>query len=451
VSSGLTREQRGWCVYDWANSVFKISVLAVFFSLYLTEVVRADARASGQVCASALRYCAVEFLGLRVQAGTVFGFLLVGSTALQVLVLPVVGAIADRMRRKRALLGGFAFGGAAATCALATLRGTSWRLAALMFALAVLCYSASVIVYYAMLPEIAGPDQRDEVSSKGWAVGYLGGGLCLALNIGLVQGRALFGLSESSAIRICFVTCGLWWAGFTVLALRGLVDREPVVEPERGITMLVEGFRQLGATLSGARRFPITLAFLAGYLIFIDGINTVATTAGLYGSQELRLPVEVVTTTVLMVQFVAFGGGLAHGWLAGRIGAKRTILVSLLCWIVIISAAYFVRAGDRLQFYALALGIGLVLGGTPALSRSLYSQLVPKGREAEYFALYTLGERGTSSLGPLAFSVVADSTGSFRPAILSLVVFLVAGFVVTVFVPVRRGIRTAGNQEPELV
>jgi UMF1 family MFS transporter len=451
VSFRLTREQRGWCLYDWANSVFKISVLAVFFSLYLTEVISTDARASGQACPSALRDCAVELLGARVQAGSVFGFLLAGSTIVAVLVLPMVGAIADRARRKRALLGGFAFGGAVATCALATLHDTSWRLAAVMFALALLGYSGSVVVYYAMLSQVAGPDQRDRVSAKGWAVGYLGGGLCLALNIGLIQARALFGLSQPGAIRVCFVFCGLWWAVFTVLALRKLVDREPEHQSSSDGPLLVAGFRQLGRTLVEARRYPITLGFLAGYLIFIDGINTVASSASLYGSQELKLPIEVVTTTVLAVQFVAFGGALAHGWLAGRIGPKRTILASLALWVVVISAAYFVRTGDRPQFYALALGIGLVLGGTPALSRSLYSQLVPRGREAEYFSLYTLGERGTSSWGPLMFSLVADATGSFRPAILSLVVFLLAGLLVTAFVPVRRGIHTAGNQEPELV
>jgi MFS transporter, UMF1 family len=177
----------------------------------------------------------------------------------------------------------------------------------------------------------------------------------------------------------------------------------------------------------------------------------VAETSALYGSQELALPVEVLTTTILIVQFVAFGGGLAHGWLAARIGAKRTILVSLAVWVVVISAAYFVQAGQRLQFYGLALGIGLVLGGTAAISRSLYSQLVPAGHEAQYFALYTLGERGTSWLGPLVFSLVANAAGSFRPAIVSLIAFLVVGFVLVAVVPVRRGIRAAGNPEPKLV
>jgi len=447
----LTGAQRAWCVYDWANSVFKVSVLTVFFSLYLTDVATQDARAEGQPCQSALRDCAVSMFGVSVQAGSVFGFLLAGSTVLQVVVLPITGAIADRASNKRALLAGFAIAGAVATCGLAVVSGTSWKLGALVFALANVCYYGSVVVYYAFLPEIATPDQRDDVSSKGWAFGYLGGGLCLALNIGLIQARGLFGLSEAGAIRACFVVCGLWWAAFTVVSLRRLPEPGGPAVPDRGGAELAAGFRQLLATLADARRFPITLAFLAGFLVYIDGVNTVNATAGLYGAQELGLPVQVLTVTILAVQFVAFGGGLAHGWLAARIGAKRTLLISLALWAVVITGAYFVHSGQRLQFYAVALGIGLVIAGPAALSRSLFSQLVPKGRAAEYFALYTLGERGTSSLGPLVFSLVANATGSFRPAILSLIGFLVIGFAIVAAVPLRRGIRAVGNPEPRLV
>jgi MFS transporter, UMF1 family len=447
----LTGAQRAWCVYDWANAVFKISVLTVFFSLYLTDVATRDARAAGQPCQSALRDCAVSLLGVPVQAGSLFGFLLAGSTVLQLVVLPVTGAIADRARNKRTLLGGFAIAGAVATCGLALVSGTDWQLGALLFALGNVCYYGSVVVYYAFLPEIATPDQRDDVSSKGWSFGYLGGGLCLALNIGLIEARGLFGLSEAGAIRVCFVFCGLWWAAFTLVSLRWLPEHGEPVGREGGRAQLVGGFRQLRTTLGDARRFPITLAFLAGFLVYIDGVNTVNATAGLYGAQELRLPVEVLTLTILAVQFVAFGGGLAHGWLAARIGAKRTLLLSLGLWAVVITGAYFVQSGQRLQFYAVALGIGLVIAGPAALSRSLFSQLVPKGRAAEYFALYTLGERGTSSLGPLVFSLVANATGSFRPAILSLIGFLVVGFAIVAAVPLRRGIRAVGNPEPRLV
>jgi len=211
------------------------------------------------------------------------------------------------------------------------------------------------------------------------------------------------------------------------------------------------GFRQLASTLREARRFPLTLAFLAAYLVFADGINTVAQIAGLYGERELLLPREVLIATILLVQFVAYGGAVLHGRLAVRYGARRTILGSLVAWTVITTLAYFVTAGSTVQFIAVAIGIGLVLGGTLALTRSLYSQLIPPGREAEYFALYEVGEEGTSWLGPLVFSAVAGATGSFRPAIISLIAFFLIGGVGMAFVPLRRAIRAAGNDEPALV
>ncbi|MBC8090710.1 MAG: MFS transporter, partial [Pseudonocardia sp.] len=226
---------------------------------------------------------------------------------------------------------------------------------------------------------------------------------------------------------------------------------QPPQGDEQGIAVLTAGFRQLAGTLREARKVPLTLAFLGAYLIFADGISTVAQIAGLYGERELLLPREVLITTILIVQFVAFAGAVLHGRLAARFGAKRTILGSLVGWTVVVTGAYFVTAGQQLQFFAVAIGIGLVLGGTLALTRSLFSQLVPPGREAEYFALYEIGEKGTSWLGPLVFAAVADATGSFRPAIISLIVFFVLGGGLLACVPVRRAIRAAGNEDPAVV
>lgn len=447
------REQRAWCWYDWANSVFQTSIVTVFGSLYLTSVAKNDALAAGQPCPTPnnLVGCDVSLFGVEFPAGALFSYLLAASTLLQVLVLPLTGAIADRTQHKRWMLGFFAFTGAAATALLALVSGTNWQLGVVLFVLATTGYYASVVIYYSVLPEIATPDERDGVSSRGWAFGFLGGGIALALHLATILGRDALGISESTAVRVCFVTAGLWWAGFTLIPLARMRSHQPAQVRERGLSVLAGGFRQLIGTLRGARSVPLTLGFLAAYLIYTDGINTVASVAGQYGDLELGLSSTTLISTILMVQFVAVIGALAHGWLARRFGAKRTIMGSLLVWVGVVTAAYFIRAGDQVQFYTVAVGIGLVLGGTNALSRSLFSHLVPAGKEAEYFALYEIGGRATSTVGPLLFGTIGAATGSFRPAILSLVAFFLVGFVLVSLIPVRRAIRAAGNPEPAVV
>jgi UMF1 family MFS transporter len=451
--TSTARERSGWVFYDWANQVFQTSVITVFLSLYLTGVAEADARASGQACTgeTALVDCDVSLLGVPVAAGAVYGYLISISTLLQVVVLPIAGAIADRTQDKRRMLGLFAFVGAAATAALGLMAGTNWQLGFVLFMVANTAYGASIVVYYAFLPELAGPDERDALSARGWAFGYLGGGLALVLHLGIYLGRDALGLSESDAVRICFLVAGLWWAVFTLLPLRRLRRHQPPQGSERGAALFTAGFRQLAATLREARRLPLTLAFLAAYLVFADGINTVAQIAGLYGERELLLPREMLIVTVLVVQFVAYGGAVLHGALARRFGAKRTVIGSLVGWTAVVGCAYFLGPGNAIGFLLTGAGIGLLLGGTLALTRSLFSQLIPPGREAEYYALYEVGERGTSWLGPLLFAVIADATGTFRPAIVSLLVFFVVGGVGLAFVPMRRAIRAAGNEEPAMV
>jgi UMF1 family MFS transporter len=448
------REQRAWCWYDWANSVFPTSVATVFLSGYLTavakEAARGDvARNGANACADgSLTHCDISLFGAYFPAGSLWGYLLSIATVVQVLVLPVTGAIADRTQNKKRMLGGFAFVGAAATMALGFVSGSDWPLGVLLFIIANISFGASIVVYYAFLPEIATPDERDAVSSRGWAFGYLGGGIALAIQLALFIGHDKIGLSEGMSVRVAFVLSGLWWAGFTLIPLARLRRHQAPHGSEHGAGVLRAGFKELAQTFRSARMFPLTLAFLFTYLIYTDGISTVANVSAQYGRDELKLDETVLISTILIVQFVAFFGGVLHGWAAKRWGAKRTIQVSLVVWIVVVGAAFFVQAGQQFQFYGLAVGIGIVLGGTNALSRSLFSQMVPPGREAQYFSLYEVGERSTSWLGPLVFAGVGQATGSFRLAIVSLVVFFVVGFVLLIFVPVRRAIEASGNPVP---
>jgi MFS-type transporter involved in bile tolerance (Atg22 family) len=431
----LRRERFGWYSYDWAMSVFNTSVTTVFLGPYLTAVAEDAVGEDGELA----------FLGLSIPPGSWFSYVLSASVLLQVLVLPLTGAVADRTGRKREMLAGFALLGALATTGLFFVADGRWLLGAVLFVIANISFGAATVVYYSWLPDLAGPDERDAVSSKGWAFGYVGGALLLAVHLVLVVYAEPLGLTTGEAVRICLATAGLWWGAFAVFTVSRLRNRPVRASAVRSGS----GFRQLAATLREMRAFPLTLWFLGAYLLFNDGVQTVISLSATYAVEELDLEQDVLTGAILMVQVVAIAGALGLGRLAGRYGAKRVVLGALVAWIGVLVAAYFLQAGAVGQFYALAAVIGLVQGGTQALSRSLFSQLIPAGKEAEYYGFYEISDRGTSWLGPLTFGLTFQLTGSYRLAIISLVVFFVAGFVALALLPMRRAVVEAGNEPPE--
>ncbi|MFJ9903131.1 MFS transporter [Streptomyces sp. NPDC101152] len=430
------REQRGWYFYDWACSVYSTSVLTVFLGPYLTSVARSAADAAGYV----------HPLGVPVRAGSFFAYCVSASVIVSILVMPLVGAAADRTGRKKPLLAACAYVGATATTGLFFLSGDRYLLGGLLLVVANSSVAVSMVVYNSYLPQIAPPEDRDRVSARGWAFGYAAGSTMLVVNLVLFTAHDSFGLSESTAVRICLASAGLWWGAFTLVPLQRLRDARTV--PSRPA---VHGWRQLAVTVRGMRTKPLTLSFLLAYLIYNDGIQTVISQASVYGSEELGLSQSTLITAVLMVQVLAVAGALGMGRLARTYGAKRTILGSLVAWTVTLAAGYFLPAGAPVWFFVLAAGIGLVLGGSQALSRSLFSHLVPPGKEAEYFSAYEMSDRGMSWLGPLLFGITYQLTGSYRDAIISLVVFFVIGFALLARVPVRQAINDAGNPVPERI
>jgi UMF1 family MFS transporter len=212
--------------------------------------------------------------------------------------------------------------------------------------------------------------------------------------------------------------------------------------------VLTDGFKQLWHTMKGMRAYPLTLFFLGAYLVYNDGIQTVINVSSVYGTEELGMTTDTLILTILIIQFLAFGGALGMGWLAGRIGAKKTVLISLVIWCMIIFAAYSLPHGETLPFMALGATIGLVLGGSQALSRSLFSQLIPKGKEGEYFGFYEISDKGTSWMGPLAFTVVFEATRNYRLGVGVVLFFFVLGFILLLMVPMRKAILAAGNNPP---
>ena len=443
------REQRGWYFYDWANSAYVTTVGTVILAPYLTRVAE---RAACGAPGTTENPCRVDLdvLGVPISPGSLVFYVVTASTLLSAVLLPIVGTFADRSGSKRTHLLVYALVGATAASMLFFVAGDRWALGALLQFIANLSLGASLVVYDAILVDIAGPDERDRVSTRGWALGYLGGGLLLAINLVLVQGASAFGISGEMAARISLCSAGIWWGAFSLIPYFALRDRPPV-HPVEGRGGIGHGFTQLWVTLKGMRAFPMTLTFLLAYLFFNDGVQTVISAAAIYGDRQLGLSQSILITTILLVQFIAFGGALLFGRLARHLGSHKVILGSLVVWVAVVCAAFFLPAGEIAPFLLLAVVIGLVLGGTQALARSFYSLLIPRGREAEYFSLYQACERGTSWSGTLVFGVVHQLTHSYRPAIVSLVIFFVVGFLLLRRVDPVRAMTEAGNTPPAVV
>jgi UMF1 family MFS transporter len=309
----------------------------------------------------------------------------------------------------------------------------------------------SLVSYSAILCDISTEDERDRVSSRGWAFGYLGGGVLLVINLVVVLGNDAIGLSTGMAVRISLLSAAVWWAGFTIIPFVGLRNRPPINMVAETGTLFQRSFGQLFTTLREMKRYPMTLTFLVAYLFYNDGIQTVIYSAAVYGSEELKFGQSVLIGTILLIQFVAFGGALFFGRLAGRYGAYRCILWGTFAWMVIVVSAMFLPVKNLPLFLAVGVAIGIVLGGTQALSRSFFSLLIPRGREGEYFALYNACERGTSWFGVALFGVVFQVTGSYRPAIVSLIIFFVLGAILLLRLDPERGIAEAGNAVPATI
>jgi MFS transporter, UMF1 family len=444
LSAGDRAEQRAWYLYDWANSAFVTVVVTVFGGPFLTGLAAAAAGDAGLV----------RPLGLRVAPAAWYPYLVSASALLQVLLMPIVGALADHSGRRRRLLAALALAGSAATVAMLALADDAYLAGGALFLVATVTYGCAIVVYNAWLPDIAGPAERDSVSSKGWALGYLGGGLALAATLVLFRlaeaGALPFG--EGLAVRLCLAGAGLWWGAFTLLSLARLRDRPASPAAGTGTGAAVRaGFAQLGSTLAGLRLARMTLLFIAAYLLYNDGIQTVISQSSVFAIEELRLPTSTIIVAVLVVQFVAIPGALAAGALATRLGAKPVVLGTLVIWIGILAWAYVLPAGRSGTFLLLAVLIGLVLGGSQALTRSLFSQMIPHGREAEYFSFYEIADRGTSWLGALLFGLALQFTGSYRLAIVSLLVFFTLGAVLLALTRVRAAIAEAGNPQPPRV
>jgi len=430
MSDYSAREQHGWYMYDFAHSAFSTTVVTLFLGPYLTALAKAAADARGMV----------HPLGLNIDARSYWSYLISLSVILQVLFLPMLGAVADYSRRKKELLGLVSYIGAGATIVMFFLQGRGYLWGGVLFLIANVTFGAGVTIYNSFLPEIAPREDRDTVSSKGWGMGYVGGGTLLALNLLLYLNAGRIGMSDSMAVRISLCSAGAWWALFTIPTLVRLHNRGPAHTLAAGQSAIATVVRQLAHTIGGMRRYPETMRFVIAFLFYNDAIQTVIALASQFGNDELKIPISQLTLAILMVQFVALFGAMGFNALARIINAKRAVLVSLAIWSATLIYIYL-EVRTTLQFFIMAAVVALVLGGSQALSRSLYAQLIPKFKEAEYYSLYEVTDKGTSWLCPLFFGLALQFTRSYRIAILSLIIFFLAGLFVLLSVDVERGER----------
>ena len=424
-------------MYDWANSAFSTTVVTALLGPYILALAESSSTP-------------LMIFGFPIQPAAIFPAATSLSVLLQVFFLPLLGTIADYTNLKKRMMMLFAYTGAITTILLFTIQadmpviGTNGAvlLASSLAIVANLCFGAAIVFYNAFLPEIASPDQRDAVSSRGFAFGYLGGGLLLLANLGLLNFMEDTGL----AVRISLASAGIWWLIFTyIFPQQRLKRRDAARQLPEGTSLFSHGIRQIAHTLRELReKYPATLHYLIAYLIYNDGIQTVIIVSTAFAADELGVETSSLLLLVLIIQFVAFVGAFSFGYLAQRIGAKRSIMLSLVIWSGLVIYAYAFLTNET-QLFIIGVVVAIVLGGSQALSRSLFSQMIPADHEAEYFGFYEISERGTSWLGPLAFAAAVQITGSQRIAIVSLIIFFVVGLILLSSVNVRKAMVDSGN------
>ena len=423
---GLGRpELVAWALYDWANSVFMTIILLVY-PIYFTKVAGANL---APVVATA-----------RIAFATAISMTLIAVLS------PILGAMADHAGIKKKMLAVFLGFGALATAALYFVGRGDWLLGATLFVIGNIGVTGTIVFYESLLPHIASQDEVDRVSMAGYAAGYLGGGLLLIVALVAIQKPDLFRIPDAAtAMRLSFVATAVWWVVFSIPLFRR-VPEPPRAPREAGDDrpLLAAAFTRLGQTLRDLRHYRHAFLFLIAFLLYNDGVNTIIRMASPYGT-EIGIPEGSLIAAFVMVQLVGIPFAFLFGAIAGRIGAKRAVFLSLAMYLVIAVWGYFMKTA--FQFFVLAFLVGMVQGGAQGLSRSLFSTLIPRHRSSEFFAFFSVFEKFAGIFGPAIFGVMAMATGSSRNAILSLIVFFVVGGALLAFVDVEAGQRAAREAE----
>jgi UMF1 family MFS transporter len=426
----------GWAMYDWANSAYATTTMAAILpALFSGSIVPEGGYA---------------FAGRLWDGQTMWAFMVSFAAFLVFLMAPVLGAIADFTAAKKRFLRVFAYGGALFAGLLCFVGSGDVVLTMVLFLITQMGFVSANVFYDGFLPEISTPETIDQISARGYAFGYLGGGLQFALSLTLIQVHAELGIGEEAAVKLSLALVGVWWFAFSFVSFRRLRDSgdghalPPAYQARPRLLAYVSlGFSRTWITARKLLGFKQLSLFLLAFMIYNDGVQTVIAMAAAYATDTLELELWVIMAAMLVIQIVAFVGALVFGALARRIGAQRAVLVSLGLWSLTIVCAFFLPAGASLRFLVLGAIIGLVLGGTQSLSRSLYGSMIPETSAAEFYGFYSVFAKFSAIWGPFIFALVSASTGSGRYALLSIIILLLggAGLLARVDVPEARASR----------
>ncbi len=451
------KEIFGWMMYDWANSAFFTTIIGVLIGPYLLSLAQ-NAMCAGVDAASRANHpcqdsVILDLFFFSVTPKGLPAFCTAVSVISLVAFLPILGAIADYTHLKKRLMAIFCYLGVV-SAALLFFVTDSYIICSILLIFSTMAFAAAQVFYNAFLIDITTEDQRDKVSSYGYGLGYLSGFLMLVINLLFISNAEKLGISTGLAVRICFLGAALWWGIFSLITFQTIKTRGAEKEIPKDKNLVTVGFSEIWQTLKELRRLRYTMLFLIAYLFYNDGIQTVILQSSVFISYELftskglEADNSFLIIIFMIAQISAFAGAIGFERIARFIGSKRTIILSLLIWCAIVIYAYAFFE-SKLQAYIMGAFIGMVLGSAQALSRSLYSQMIPKGRESSFFGLYEISEKGTSWMGQLLFAIIVGATGSFRQAILGLIVFFVVGSVILIFTDTTKAIHEAGNLTPE--
>ena len=437
---GLDRpELRAWAMYDWAVSSVQTTIMVAVFPVYFANIAKGDLGESGTTQAIAT-------------ANTIVAIILA-------VLSPILGAVSDYVAAKKRMLGASMIVGAAAVAGMFFVQQGDYKLALILFVISLIGATASTVFYDALLPHIASEDEIDRVSSAGYAVGYIGGGLLLALNLawilkpgwfGLPTGPELSSAQKTLPTRLALLSVAVWWVVFSIPLFRRVPEPPRTREPDEltGGSVLVTPFVRVAETFRALRGYKQALLMLLAFMIYNDGIQTIQKMAATYGKQ-LGIADTVLISAILVVQFVGVPFSFLFGSIAARIGAKAAIFIGLAVYAAISILGFYMQTAAH--FILLAAMVATVQGGTQALSRSLFASLVPAHKSGEFFGFYSVFEKFASIFGPLLFWVTIAMTGSSRNAILSVILFFAIGAVLLSRVRVSEGQEAARAADEGLI